>query len=177
MKKRVKFQKPDQDEGDLMLPFMSLLLIIIPVLITNVAFYHFKALSVNIPGLSKSEEKPEEAVKPDKEKSYVLQLTISEASLDLELIDEDSGESLQKETAANNESAAETIWRKVIEFRTAHKKLNSMLVSVEPNVTYERMVKILEQCKKPDSAALITEELLLVLMPKGDEENNELEKS
>ncbi len=166
--RKPKFSKVEAEEGDVMLPFMSLLLIIIPVLISNIAFYHFKSISINVPGMAPdTNDEKEQKKPPNKDKNYILQLNISEENLNLDLIDEDTGEVVKKNNVASGKKAAEEVWKNIIQFRSKFKKLNSMLVSVSENIKYENLINILEQCRQPDTSADVTKELLLVLLPKG----------
>ncbi|GEM_PF-6914711 len=164
-----KFKKPEGEEGDVMLPFMSLLLIIIPVLISNIAFYHFSAIAINVPGTSKNEEKKDDKTDDaKKEEQLVLQLTIEENNLVLDLINEETGEVITKDTIAiSSESANDDLRNKVIGHRIKHKKIDSLLISVNENIKYDRMVTVLEKVQKPDAEQEVTKELTLVLMPKG----------
>ena len=55
--KRRRFQKREVEEVDAILPFMSLLIIIIPLLLSNLAFYHFRIVETSRPGASDPNEK------------------------------------------------------------------------------------------------------------------------
>ncbi len=160
-------KKDDGDEIDVMLPFMSLLLIIIPVLISNIAFYHFWTVGINIPGSSNEDPDQKEKLKPSKEINYIMQITIKGNDSTLELINEDTGETLQTDKVLASSDEGKEVENKIIEHRTKHIKIDSLLVNVDPEVKYDRIVKLLTKFKKTEKISEKHKDLILVLLPKG----------
>ncbi len=165
------FSGDDVDEGDPMLPFMSLLLIIIPVLIGNIAFYHFKSIEVNIPGTSaENEEKKDDSSAKNEDDNVILQLTVEEKEVILNLVNEDSGETVLKEVVQNKEEQYEKINAFILAQKNKYPKLNAILASVGLSIEYEQLVKIFDQCKIGEDKV---NNLTIVLMPKGEENSEE----
>jgi len=153
-----------------MLSFMSLLLMLIPVLIGNLAFYQFKTIELNVPGMAQPSENDqvakEEEKKPQKLENVVLQLNINEQDFGLELINEDTGESVKKENFKGDEKGQTDVYDKVIAYRKEYKKLTTILINVDNKIPYEKLVGVLDSLKKTNPE--FKESLLFVLTPKGE---------
>lgn len=144
-----KFSVKRDDDMDAMLPFMSLLLIIIPVLIGNVAFNQLRSIELSTPGVSEPNpnQPPEEEVK--KNKMITAKLIIEPNAMLLEMIDEETAnveERLKKDVTAEGAKAMFALMRK---YKDQYPKLDVIMVNVHQDVTYDKIVSILDEIKKP----------------------------
>jgi biopolymer transport protein ExbD len=145
-----KFMKKEVEEVDAILPFMSLLLIIIPVLISNVAFFHFKAIAISAPGVSDNSSSPDEPQEnPNKEKNVMAQLRIEPGKVQLEVIDESNGETIKKVTEGLSEAGGKKIWGELQGFKREYPKLNSLLIRSHRKIEYEKVVTVFDELKQP----------------------------
>lgn len=142
-----RFFKKDLEEVDAILPFMSLLIIIIPLLLSNLAFYHFKVIQASYPGASD----PNQAEAPaptKKEKMVMAQLLIEPNVIQLEVLDEDDGSSIKKVRKEANTSNGKDLFNILKDFRTEYPKLDTILVTTHVDVIYDSLVNILHEFKQ-----------------------------
>lgn len=166
-----RFKRNTEDnEGDPMLPFMSLLLIIIPILITNLSFYHLRAVGVNTPGRSDNEEVSENSEKDlPLDTKVMLQLNIDPETVYLDLINEGTGEVVTKFSTILNDQAPLTLREKVLGYRKKYEKLDTMMISIDDKVQYKDIVAIMDECKRDDEEL----EELAKRLPSSDEVKKE----
>lgn len=151
MQTKPKFgTKRDVEEMDAMLPFMSLLLIIIPVLLNNTAFFLFKMVDVSTPGLSEpnSESTPPADV-PKTEKMVMAQLLIEKDIVELEIVDEATGEPIQKMRNPNDLKGSSEAYELLKKFKSEYPKLDTVLVTTQVEVPYEKLVMVIDKIKVP----------------------------
>src|SRR3989339_1505936 len=126
------FLDNSEDELDPMLPFMSLLLIIIPVLIGNIAFYHFKSIEVNIPGINQDKNKPEQLKEASNmDEKVILQLRVDSDKLIFTLLNETDGQTVSEENIANKEEEFNKIQTMILKLQEKYHKLDTTLVSID----------------------------------------------
>ncbi|OFZ49772.1 MAG: hypothetical protein A2381_18150 [Bdellovibrionales bacterium RIFOXYB1_FULL_37_110] len=161
------FLDNSEDELDPMLPFMSLLLIIIPVLIGNIAFYHFKSIEVNIPGINQDKNKPEQLKEASKmDEKVILQLRVDSDKLIFTLLNETDGQTVSEENIANKEEEFNKIQTMILKLQEKYHKLDTTLVSIDKKIRYEDVVKILNHFTE---IANHQKKMTLVIMPQGED--------
>lgn len=143
-----RFRMKREEDMDAMLPFMSLLLIIIPVLIGNVAFNQLRSIELSTPGVSEpSTSQPEEETK--KPKMITAKLIIEPNTMLLELIDEETAnveEKLQKDVSGEG---AKEMFALIRKYKDQYPKLDVVMVNIHQDVTYDKIVQVLDEIKKP----------------------------
>ena len=156
-----------EDELDPMLPFMSLLLIIIPILIGNIAFYHFKAIEVNIPGINQDKNQPDQLKEASKmDEKVILQLRVDSDKLIFTLLNENDGQTVSEENIANKEEELKKIQTMVSKLQEKYHKLDTTLVSIDKKIRYEDIVKILNHFTEITNNQ---KKMTLVIMPQGED--------
>lgn len=148
MGSKFKIQRPS-DDMDAMLPFMSLLLIIIPLLIGNVAFFHFKSIEVTIPGVSDPATTPPEPPTPNAEKKVTARLLIESRLMQFDLLDEETAEPIEKVTGPVTSEKAKEFFEKLKNFKNTYPKLETLMVNVYERVLYEQLATVLEVLRSP----------------------------
>ncbi len=150
MKRKQKFFKKEIEEVDAILPFMSLLIIIIPLLLSNLAFYHFRVVETSVPGASSppSEDQPIPE-KVNKEKMVTAQIYIDHDKTKLNILDEANGAVVLKRDAESTLEGAEKILGLLKKIKDKYSKLTTVLVTTKDDVVYGKLVRILEGLKKP----------------------------
>jgi|GEM_PF-5822104 len=145
MKKR-KFSKRKQEEVDAILPFMSLLIIIIPLLLSNLAFYHFRIIETSRPGASDPDQAQTE-IKPDKERKITAKLLIEPKISHLEFLDESDGRTLKDLKRSSDKAGAIDLFEYLQKIKKRFPKLNTVMITTHVDVIYEKMVNILDVFK------------------------------
>lgn len=137
-------------EIDTMLPIMALMLILIPMLVGNIAFFHLNSIEVSTPGVSNEPDMPlPPPPKADKDRVVMLQLHVSKSTYLLELIDEDSGEPIFALNMAPGKKSLVKLQKTVAKTRQQFPKLDTVLITVEDDVPYEGMVHVLRNTAPP----------------------------
>ncbi len=150
MRKKQKFFKKEMEEVDAILPFMSLLIIIIPMLLSNLAFYHFRVVETSVPGASPANPEQQEIPKKvNKSKLVTAQVHIDHRKTTLNILDEDNGAAVLKRKADSTLEGATKILGLLEKIKAKYKKLETVLVTTKDDVIYEKLVRILEGLKKP----------------------------
>jgi hypothetical protein len=145
--------KRNQEEMDAMLPFMSLLLIIIPVLIGNISFFHLKTLSFSTPGVSEPQDENTPPPPPATERKVMSQLLIEPEFIMLELVDEETAEVIKKEKLPATDENAKLLWEKLAEFKNEYTKLDMLMVNVYEETPYDLVARVIESVKEPVPAS------------------------
>lgn len=169
-KKRDRKKKITFDDSSTMMPIMSLLVILIPLLIGNIAFFHFKSIEVTTPSLSSDPIEPEVPdAEKNKERNVILQLSMKVEQYAFDLIDEDTGDVISTLFIRPRKKDIKTIRTKLLNVKRTFPKLNTILVSVEEDVRYSGLVAVLDQCKflPPEEGEEPVKSLKLVLIPRG----------
>jgi len=139
----------DQDDGALM-PIMSLMVILIPLLIGNIAFFHLKAIEVNVPGNSSAA--PAQA--PSKATQKVIaHLTVDAESLLLNLVDENSGKVVETFTMRIKNDGLPALSRKLAAMRGEYQRLDLLMVSADKAVKYDKLMSVLNYATQPEGRA------------------------
>ncbi len=148
--KKQKFVKKEMEEVDAILPFMSLLIIIIPLLLSNLAFYHFRVVETSVPGASSppSEDQPIPE-KVNKEKMVTAQVYIDQEITRLNILDEENGAVVLKRKADSTLEGAEKILGLLEKIKDKYSKLETVLVTTKDDVVYGKLIPVLEGLKKP----------------------------
>lgn len=109
-KKRLWVKKTDE-EIDAVLPFMSLLLVIIPVLLSNLSFYQFRVIAISTPGAPKESSEPQE-LKEDlkKEKMVTAYLELYEKSAKISFLDEETAEPISLDEQSLDKKGAQVLF-------------------------------------------------------------------
>jgi len=156
-----------EDELDPMLPFMSLLLIIIPVLIGNIAFYHFKSIEINVPGINQDKNKPDQLKEASKvDEKVILQLRVDSDKIIFTLLNEADGQTVSEENIENKEEELKKIQIMVSKLQEKYHKLDTTLVSIDKKIRYEDVIKILNHFSETTSEQ---KKMTLVIMPQGED--------
>lgn len=141
-------RKGVQSSGDgdsNLLPIMSLMLILIPFLVGQVAFMHLKSISINTPGASSSEELEEDP----KEKSVVIQLDVYHQKYQVQLLEESSGNPIAVTDLVAGSQAQQRLFALLQQWRRYYPKLKILLVNIDSSILYQDMVRVLDTCRKP----------------------------
>ncbi|MCB9091741.1 MAG: hypothetical protein H6621_03570 [Halobacteriovoraceae bacterium] len=142
-----KFIKREVEEVDAILPFMSLLLIIIPLLISNLAFYHFKVIQASIPGAAPAS--PDEPTPtPKKDKMVMATLLLEPSVLQLSILDEDNGSTIKKFRNKNDPEVATKMFDELNKFRAQYPKLDTIIVTTHEEIKYDNLVRVLDKFKQ-----------------------------
>ncbi len=155
MKKVSKFPaKRKPEETDALLPFMSLLLIIIPMLLSNMAFHHFLAIEASVPGVSDAADEPMDEPEKKKEKMVMARLMVQPDYIEGEIVDEETAEVMEKLRKDPSVEGARSIFELYARFKDEFPKLDTVLVSIHQDVKYESVLQVMDQVKKPMERSL-----------------------
>lgn len=133
-----------QEDVDVLLPIMSLLLILIPVLVGNMAFYQLHSVSVNTPGVSKNENIDPDTL--DKQTVKVmLKLRIEKEVFNVELLDENSGNIIIKKEIARDRTGVIYLKRELKQLAVDYKKLDVVLLYSYQGLKYGELLPILDE--------------------------------
>lgn len=148
-KSNKRFFKKDIEEIDAILPFMSLLIIIIPLLLSNLAFYHFRVIETSFPGASDPDQTSEATPQKKKEKNVMAQLFIEPEKTILKVLDETDGSTVKKVVTKSDKSGARKIFDTLKGFKAEFKKLDTVIVTTHEEVTYNGLIQVLDPIKQP----------------------------
>lgn len=169
-KKKPLFEKRQDNEMDALLPFMSLLLIIIPMLLSNMAFHHFLKLEASTPGVS-DESSSDASPEQNKEKNVMAQIFIDDKKIEAEVLDEETAESIKKINVAADAKGAKESFELFKSFKEKYPKLDTVLVTTFQDVPYETLLIIMNELKLPVERKVASESKIekstfnLVLLP------------
>lgn len=142
----IKLQVPNRtpEDTDVLLPIMSLLLILIPVLVGNMAFYHLHAVSINTPGVS--DAPPSDAAPPQKsEMKVMLKLNITDILFNIELLNENSGEVIHKKGIERGRTGLVYLRKELAQLVKEYPKLDVVMLSSHKNLKYGDLLSILDE--------------------------------
>jgi len=141
---KLNIPRKSEEDVDVLLPIMSLLLILIPVLVGNMAFYQLHSVSVKTPGVSQSE-----AMNPDtldkKTVKVMLKLRIDEKVFKIELLDENSGNNIFKKDIERDRTGVIYLKRELTRLSKEYKKLNVALLYSYSGLKYGELLPILDE--------------------------------
>jgi len=144
MKTNFEIDKAEPQEGDVLLPIMSLMLILIPVLVGNMAFYHLHSIRVNTPAADSGESAP--PPKPKKSEQKVMaKLQVDSEIFTLELIDEDTGNILINRPIRRGKHGIIDLRDELITMSKEYNKLDILLLSSYSGLKYEQLLTILDE--------------------------------
>lgn len=161
------FNRNSREESDDsgLFPIMSMMMILVPVLVSNLAFYHIKSVKAVTPGTSPPDV--QEPQKKSNELQVIGQVKILEDKVSFDLINEDTGDVISNTTIAKEKSAYRELQNKLVEVKENYKKFDSLMVSVFEKESYEQMITLLDLMKAPGKIGQEQVSLNLVIIPKG----------
>ncbi len=160
-----KFKVPTREveDADVLLPIMSLMLILIPVLVGNMAFYHFHAVRVNSPAVS--EDAAAAALEKKKSTMKVMaRLKILPEIFNLELLDEDSGNIIVRKEIRRDTTGVVHLRKELNKMVEEYKKLDVLLLSSYRKLRYEQLITILDEGVKSITDVKTKKSALKVVM-------------
>lgn len=130
---RSQFERNDENSPDTLLPILSLLLILIPLLVANLGFNHLRTLAVQVPALSAGTS-PSTA--PGKR---ILYLTLTRARFQSEWVDESTGDVITR-------SSFRPSMGPLLKLRKQAQEANvgGILISAAPYLPYQALISALE---------------------------------
>jgi hypothetical protein len=141
-----------EEDGNALLPVMSLMLILIPLLIGKVAFTQFRLIEARTPGMSQNDE-PVDLNDPEKKstRNVIVNFSIKQNELNLDLVDEDTGDTITNKNlkVSENKTKSKEMMTWLMGTKNEYKKLNTLMVSVDPNVVYSQMSQIFSDIREP----------------------------
>jgi len=141
---KLNVPKKAEEDVDVLLPIMSLLLILIPVLVGNMAFYQLHSVSVKTPGVSQ-----EQQMNPDtldkKTVKVMLKLRIGEKLFKVELLDENSGNNIFKKDIERDRTGVIYLKRELTRLSKEYKKLDVVLLYSHTGLKYGELLPILDE--------------------------------
>jgi hypothetical protein len=140
---KLNIPKRAQEDIDVLLPIMSLLLILIPVLVGNMAFYQLHAVRVNTPGVSKEMINPDTLDK--KTVKVMLKLRISEEIFEIELLDENSGNVIIKKEITRDRTGIVYLKKELKKLSKEYEKLDVILLYSHKKLKYGELLPILDE--------------------------------
>jgi biopolymer transport protein ExbD len=146
--KNNRWLKKESDEIDAILPFMSLLLIIIPVLLSNISFYQFRIINMSTPAQSNAPQAPSEE-KPQAEKMVTANIKITKETSSLEFIDEETAETIEKNDFKTNSQGSTDMFKKLISMKEKYPKLENVMLNIGKDVPYDDMVNFTSTIQSP----------------------------
>lgn len=133
-----------------LLPILSLMMLLIPLLIGKTAFFDLVSLEVELPNIRPSSEVP------DSERAVLLRMTVNPEAEVVEIIDEESGIIVNSMSYPQSAHGFELIARSLATFKAKYPKLDTAAVVVDPAAPYRRLVAALQSfsTKNPNEPAL-----------------------
>ncbi len=164
----IKLDIPEREgqEVDALLPIMSLLLILIPVLVGNMAFYQLHSVSVNTPGVSKEEKIDPNTLDKAKVK-VMLKLKIEKESFDVELLDENSGNQIIQKNIERDRTGIVYLKRELTKLADEYKKLDVVLLYSYRELKYGELLPILDEGVKTVTKKNGKPVFKIVIVPEG----------
>jgi len=126
-------------------PFMNLMVVLIPFLLTGVVFSKLAVLDLNLPSASAAERDPSEVKEPFRliVTLHPHEITIRGSRLDVTRIPSENGKYDLKGLAS--------ILQQV---KTAHPTEKSVIILSEPDIPYESLVAVMDTCRAGPSEEL-----------------------
>lgn len=141
MKLNVPNEAPE--DIDVLLPVMSLLLILIPVLVGNMAFYHLHSVSVNTPSAAVTEEINTPKNKDDM--NVMLRVKVTPENFVIELLNEDTGNSVFNKDIVRDRNGIVSMRKELKKLHVEYKKLDVVLLSSYKELKYGDLLPILDE--------------------------------
>jgi hypothetical protein len=132
-----------EDPGDSMLPVMSLMVILIPMLIGNMAFFQLRAIDLLVP----STEVVEEEKKDKLEQNVVVHLKIYDGRLLFDLVDADDGSNIKRYTYEQGVNKIEDLQYQIERLRDEYAKLDTCLVEIDVGLGFDWVTHVLGAVK------------------------------
>jgi biopolymer transport protein ExbD len=119
-------------------PFMNLMVVLIPFLLTGVVFSKLAVMDLNLPSASASERSPSEAQEP-------LRLIVTLHSHEITIRGSGLGVTrLPSQEERHNLKGLAGILQRV---KTAHPTEKSVIILSEPDIPYESLVEVMDTCR------------------------------
>jgi len=163
---KLNVPKKAEQEVDALLPIMSLLLILIPVLVGNMAFYQLHSVSINTPGVSKN-EKIDPATLDKATVKVMLKVRIDKEVFNVELLDENSGNIIEQKEIERDRTGVVYLKKTLKKLTDDYKKLDVVLLYSYSDLKYGDLLPILDEgirtvVKEDNKPAL-----KIVIVPEG----------
>ncbi|MBN2693616.1 hypothetical protein JXR93_03050 [bacterium] len=166
MSLKMNIPSRDQEDVDVLLPVMSLLLILIPVLVGNMAFYHLHSVSVNTPGASVNEENSTPQKKS--EMKVMLRVKVASENFIIDLLNEDTGDSIYNKDIVRDRNGIVSMRKELKRLHEEYKKLDVILLSSYKELKYGELLPILDEGIKTIVAGENDEPVFkIVVVPEG----------
>lgn len=132
-------RQPAESITDLnLLPILSLMMILIPLLIGKTAFFDLVSLEVEIPNIRPASEVP------DSQRTVLLRLTVNPFDQVIEIIDEESGVILNSMNYPTTDHGSELMANSLANYRSRYPRLDTAVVAVDATAKYKRLVDALQ---------------------------------
>ncbi|MCB0405913.1 MAG: biopolymer transporter ExbD [Bdellovibrionales bacterium] len=130
---------PSESINDLnLLPILSLMMLLIPLLIGKTAFFDLVSLEAELPNIRPASEVP------DSQRSVLLRMTVNPEAEVVEIIDEQSGIIVSSMNYPQSEHGLELLARSLASFKSKYPRLDTAAVVVDPAAPYKRLVAALQ---------------------------------
>jgi len=149
MSKKKIWIKKNEEEIDAILPFMSLLLIIIPVLLSNLGFYQFRIVEVSTPGTPKESSAPLDQKEINKDKMVTAYLELFNNKAKLSFLDEDTAEPISSQEESLDNKGAKLLFELLKKNKKDYPKLENLMLKISKNLDYDKMASFLTFFKQP----------------------------
>ncbi len=163
---RWKRRASGEEEELSLLPIMSLLIILIPFLVGNVAFFHLKSVTVSTPGSSSSSE----VVQEEKDRNVLVRVKVAHGIIDFQMLDEDSASIVWERKvpmkSAEYEGELSSYIHRIV---TSYDKFKTVIVQVDDDLQYGSLVKLMSSLSwdKAPEAPGGERQVNVVLLPRG----------
>lgn len=163
-------QSLDQaEQGDNLMPIMSLMIILIPLLIGNMAFFKLRALDILIPGEVEEQEQKE---KDKSEQKVVVHLKIYDGRLIFDLVNSEDGSNIKRFTYEEGINKIDDLQYKIENLRDEYAKLDTCLVEVDVGLGFDWITHVLAAIKDAFQVKIgesYEKQLKLVLLTNDEE--------
>lgn len=162
-----KFVRPPQ-EPDTLLPVLSLMLILIPVLIGKMTFSQLRITEVEVPDRTGAAALNPETRPPAGDAVVVAYLSLGLAEHLTEAVEEKTGERLSRLRLFTGDGAPALIRTELRRLQKRYRTLDTVLVTAAPSLPYEKVIAILAALQGDLSEpGMNLRPLRVVLLPSG----------
>lgn len=153
----------ESESPNALLPILSLMLILIPVLLGNIAFVHLGRLDVVIPTPSKAGRTVPKFYPGTVNVVYYLTLKPLESLA--QLVEESTGKVITESKFRTDPLSLKQVQQDMISMQKGHPSLNTIFITAEENVRFDQILAVIESCHAFQRTAAIP--LEVVLLPLG----------
>lgn len=152
---------PHPESGDPLLPLLSLLLLILPILIGHVSFADITLAEVTVPQRTVAGTAPRSGPVT----LFHVQLGVMENLT--ELVEESTGRRLSRLMLTSDRSAPSLVRTEFFRLRRNRPDLDVVLVEAQPDVPYESFVAMLTALQAPPTDGSPYREPQVIVVPSG----------